>query len=129
MRANRRTSERANGRASGRAGEQADEQGCGRAGGPRSSQPESGHRRRPSSHEKPNHSGRPLFRNKAMIKEIMIRPSYLQCNERLLAAIQLTGVLPKRLLHIEHHHVGLEPKLMAGREFLQILVPSARCDD
>ena len=55
--------------------------------------------------------------------------SYLQCTQLLLAALQLTGVLPHRMLYIENHHVGAEPLSIAGREFLHLLVPFVRCDD
>ena len=55
--------------------------------------------------------------------------SYLQCIQLLQAALQLTGVLPQRLIYIKNDHVGAEPLLIASREFLQILVPFVRCDD
>ena len=58
-----------------------------------------------------------------------LRPSYLQCTERLLADIHLPGVHPQRLLHVKHNHIGLEPLLVAGRELLHILVPFVGSDD
>ena len=39
--------------------------------------------------------------------EIYVRPSYLQCTKRLLAAIQLRGVLPQSLLRLKHDHISL----------------------
>ena len=64
-----------------------------------------------------------------MISQIAdILPSYLQSIERFPAVFHHTGVVPQRTLHIEHHHIGLKPLLVAGREFLQILVPFVRGD-
>ena len=54
--------------------------------------------------------------------------AYLQCTQLLMAALQLTGVLPHRLLYINNNHVAAEPLLLAGREFLHLLVPFVRCD-
>ena len=61
--------------------------------------------------------------------EIHGSPSYLQCTERLLATIQLAGLLPKRLHDNKYDHIGSWPLLIAGRTFLQVLPPLARCVD
>ena len=55
--------------------------------------------------------------------------SYLQPTQRLLAALQRTGILPHWLIYIDHNHVGAEPLLIAARQLRHILVPFVRCDD